>query len=118
MMSVGDDAGLPEAVCHVHHLDLITDPVSTVEGVYRHFDMEFSPRTASKIGMLVAAHPRGGYGARSYAFKDHGLDEAQERAKFRPYMVRFGVTPEAAPRGRISPAPVDRLQAGTQRLPS
>ena len=118
MMSVGDDAGLPEAVCHVHHLDLITDPVSTVEGVYRHFDMEFSPRTASKIDTHVAAQPRGGYGAHSYAFEDHGLDEAQERAKFRPYMVRFGVTPEAAPRSRIGPAPVGKLQAGTQTLQS
>jgi hypothetical protein len=118
MMSVGDDAGLPEAVCHVHHLDLITDPVSTVEGVYRHFDMEFSPPTARKIDTHVAARPRGGYGAHSYAFEDHGLDEAQERAKFRPYMVRFGVTPEVAPRGRIDRAPVGKLQAGTQTLQS
>ena len=102
----------------VHHLDLITDPVSTVESVYRHFDMEFSPRTASKIDTHVAAQPRGGYGAHSYAFEDHGLDEAQERAKFRPYMVRFGVTPEVAPRGGIGPAPVGKLQAGTPTLQS
>jgi hypothetical protein len=89
-----------------------------VEGVYRHFDMEFSPRTAGKINTHVAAQPRGGYGAHTYAFEDHGLDEAQERAKFRPYMVRFGVTPEAAPHGRIDRAPVGNLQAGTQTLQS
>jgi hypothetical protein len=104
MMAVGDDAGLAEPVCHVHHLDLITDPVSTVEGLYRHFGMELSPQTATAIEAYVAAKPSGGYGKRAYRFEDHGLDEAQERARFRPYMVRFGVTPEDAPRDRSDQA--------------
>jgi hypothetical protein len=97
MMAVGDDAGLPESVCHVHHLDLISDPVSTVEGVYRHFGMSLPAQAVQTIEGYVAAKPKGGYGAHSYRFEDHGLDEADERAKFRPYMVRFGVTPEDAP---------------------
>lgn len=98
MMAVGDDAGLPESVCHVHHLDLITDPVSTVEGVYRHFGMQLPTEAARTMEDYVSAKPKGGYGAHTYRFEDHGLDEAQERDKFRPYMVRFGVTPENAPR--------------------
>lgn len=97
MMAIGDDAGLPESVCHVHHLDLISDPVSSVEGVYRHFGMPFPPQAARAIESYVAAKPKGGYGAHSYRFEDHGLDEERERARFRPYMVRFGVTPEDAP---------------------
>jgi hypothetical protein len=100
MMAIGDDAGLPHPVCHVHHMDLISDPVSTVEGVYRHFGMTLSPTMASAIDDYVAAKPRGGYGAHSYHFEDHGLDEQEERAKFRPYMVRFGVTAETAPARR------------------
>src|SRR6185312_14960953 len=39
MMQVGDDAGLAEPVCHVHYLDLVSDPVATVEQVYSHFDL-------------------------------------------------------------------------------
>src|SRR5580658_10743645 len=39
MIAVGDDAGLPEPVCHVHYLDLVSDPVSTVEQVYGHFGL-------------------------------------------------------------------------------
>jgi hypothetical protein len=105
MMAVGDDAGLPEAVCHVHHLDLISDPVATVEGVYRHFGMAFPAHTAAAVEAYVAAKPRGGYAPHTYRFEDHGLDEAQERAKFRPYMVRFGVTPEDAPRRRQDEVP-------------
>jgi hypothetical protein len=118
MMTVGDNARLPEGVCQVHHLDLITDPVSVVEGVYRHFGLDFSHRLASAIEAYVAARPRGGYGAHTYAFEDHGLNEKEERAKFRPYMVRFGVTPEEAPRPLRDRAPEPTSKAGAHTLPS
>jgi hypothetical protein len=103
MMAVGDDAGFPDPICHVHHMDLISDPVSTVEGVYRHFGMTPAPAMASAVERYLAAKPRGGYAEHSYHFEDHGLDEQEERTKFRPYMVRFGVTAEAAPGRRDIP---------------
>jgi Sulfotransferase family len=103
MMAVGDDAGFPDPICHVHHMDLISDPLSTVEGVYRHFGMTPAPAMASAVERYLAAKPRGGYAEHSYHFEDHGLDEQEERTKFRPYMVRFGVTAEAAPGRRDIP---------------
>jgi hypothetical protein len=118
MIAVGDDAGLPEPVCHVHHLDLISDPVATVEGVYRHFGIEFSAQAANGIEAYVRAKPRGGYAPHSYRFEDHRLDEAQERAKFLPYMVHFGVTPEDAPRPRHSGTPAHVSATGTRTLQS
>ncbi|HEY4040739.1 MAG TPA: sulfotransferase [Rhodopila sp.] len=118
MIAVGDDAGLPEAVCHVHHLDLITDPVSTVEGVYQHFGEAFSPQTSAAIVAYVAARPKGGYGVHHYAFEDHGLDEMEERAKFRPYMIRFGVTPEDAQPRKPDGSADPMSRAGAQSLPS
>jgi Sulfotransferase family len=118
MMAVGDDAGFPEAVCHVHHMDLISDPVRTVEEVYRHFDLPLAPQTASAIEGYVAARPKGGYGEHRYFFEDHGLDEQSERAKFRPYMVRFGVTPEIAPSRRQAPLPEPVASAGERTLQS
>lgn len=105
MIAVGDGAGLPEAVCHVHHMDLIADPVSTVEGVYRHFGMTLPHRAASAIEGYVTAKPNGGYGRHNYNFADHGLEERQERAKFRPYMVRFGVTTEGTSTRRNAAVP-------------
>jgi len=96
MMQTGDDAGLPETVCHVHHMDLISDPVATVDGVYRHFGMTLPSTSATAIDRYVAERPNGGYGPRNYAFEDHGLDEAVERARFRPYMLRFGIAAELA----------------------
>jgi hypothetical protein len=116
MIAVGDDAGLPEPVCHVHHLDLVTDPVTTVEGVYRHFGLDFSDQAASAVGAYVAAKPRGGYALHNYRFEDHGLDETQERIRFRPYMVRFGVTPEDVARHRPDDMPARVPETGTRSL--
>ncbi len=100
MILAGDDAGFPERICHVHYLDLISDPVSTVDAVYRHFGMQLSDNAAAAMAAYAAAKPKGGYGAHTYRFEDHGLTEAEERAKFLPYMVRFGVSPERAHAGR------------------
>jgi Sulfotransferase family len=97
MMRTGDDAGLPEPVCHVHHMDLISDPVATVESVYRHFGLKLPEAAAASIERYVAARPNGGYGPRQYALADHGLEEDVERERFRPYMLRFGVAAEFAP---------------------
>ncbi len=118
MIAVGDDAGLPDSVYHVHHLDLISDPVNTIEGLYRHFGMVFSPQIGSAIEDYVAAKPKGGYGAHRYQFEDHGLDEQQERAIFRPYMIRFGITAEAAPKRPQNPGPQPSAGAGERSLQS
>ncbi len=101
MIEIGDDAGLPEPVCHVHHIDLVTDPVSTVEQVYRHFGLDFPESAAAAITGYAAERPNGGYGRRDYHFEDHGLDAGEERAKFMPYMLRFGIVPEALPPARV-----------------
>jgi len=94
MIATGDEAGLPEPVCHVHYLDLVSDPVATVEQVYGHFGMALSAAAMRRMEQLVAVQPNGGYGAHAYRFEDHGLDPALERKKFRDYMLRFGVVPE------------------------
>ncbi len=94
MMEVGDDAGLPEPVCHVHHMDLIADPVATVDAVYRHFGETLPATAVTRIEAYVKAHPNGGYGRHDYHTTDHGLDPTVERARFRPYMLRFGITAE------------------------
>ncbi len=112
MMAVGNDAGFADPVCHVHHIDLITDPVSTVDGVYRHFGMSLPPASATAITNFVAARPNGGYGDHSYRFENHGLNEQQEREKFRPYMVRFGVAAESAPGRRKETSPERVLNPG------
>ena len=117
MMEVGNDAGFAEPVCHVHHIDLVTDPVSTVDQVYRHFGMALDEPSVAAMGSYVVERLKGGYGPRDYRFEDHGLNAAEEREKFLPYMLQFGISPEAlpAPRGSDKPrtgSPSERSLSG------
>jgi hypothetical protein len=110
MIATGDDAGLPESVCHVHHTALVADPVGTVTALYQHFGLDIRPDHVASIRRYTAERPRGGYGPRHYRFEDHGLDGALEREKFQPYMMRFGIESEdtgerrSAPKARSSPS--------------
>ena len=97
MMDAETGLKLAEPICHVHHLDLITDPVATVESVYRHFGLTLSLDAGARLDRMVGQQPDGGYAPHAYRFEDHGLDAAVERAKFRDYMVRYGIQPEGAP---------------------
>jgi hypothetical protein len=95
---------LAEPICHVHHLDLISDPLATVEGVYRHFGLSLPLDAGARMGRMVGRQPNGGYARHDYHFQDHGLDATAERAKFRDYMVHFGIQPEGAPRPDVATA--------------
>ena len=94
MIAAGDDAGLPEPICHVHYKDLVRNPLDTVAGLYRHFGMALAPTAAAAIGEYARQRPNGGYGPRAYRFEDHGLDRGLEREKFRDYMRCFGIEAE------------------------
>ena len=91
MVAVGDDAGLPEPVHHVHHSSLVADPVGTVAALYRHFDLSLAPGVTAAVERYARERPNGGYGPRDYRFEDHGLDASAEQKKFRGYMLRFGI---------------------------
>jgi len=98
MMDAASGLRLAEPICHVHHLDLITDPLATVASVYQHFGMALPADARDNMDQMVERQPNGGYAPHAYRFEDHGLDAAAERAKFRDYMVCFGIQPEGAPR--------------------
>lgn len=78
-------------ICHVHYLDLIFDPIATIEQIYGHFGMELSGTARERMQEMVT-QPRG---PRRYRFDDHGFDPDEERRKFREYMVEFGIQAEA-----------------------
>jgi Sulfotransferase family len=91
MVAVGDDAGLPEPIHHVHHADLVADPTATVSRLYQHFGLTLEPAVAGAVERYARERPDLGYGPRDYRFEDHGLDAAAEREKFRGYTERFDV---------------------------
>jgi len=107
---------MEEPICHVHHLDLITDPLATVEGVYRHFGLTLPLDAGTRLERMVGRHPNGGYAPHAYRFEDHGLDAAVERAKFRDYMVQFGIQPEGAPARVAAPGVAASVPTQTPSL--
>jgi hypothetical protein len=97
MIAADNNFRLAEPICHVQHMDLISDPVRAVQTVYRHFGMNLPAIAATSIERYVAERPRGGYSRHHYHFAEHGLVEATEREKFRPYMLHFDTVAEPLP---------------------
>lgn len=93
---IAADAAWPFAtpVCHIQHLDLVTDPLGTVQRLYRHFGLTLSPQAAAAISAHVQDKPNGGYGVHQYRFTDHGLDPVALRQRFSGYVQHFGITRE------------------------
>ncbi len=100
---------LPDStrVMHIQYSDLVARPLEVVGEIYRGFDFSLSTTASQRITRLVEREPRGGYGQNQYSFEQYGLDPAQERRQFQPYVEHFRVTleHEAGPR---TPGPARR----------
>ena len=94
MIAAADAEAFAEPICHVHHLDLVRDPLAAVSRVYDHFGLALRAPADAAIGRLVAARPNGGYHHGAYRFAEHGLDLAAEREKFARYVAHFAIQPE------------------------
>ena len=94
MIAAAQEQRFAEPIFHVHYLDLVSNPVSTVAALYRHFSGALDPDTAARIGRLVEAKPNGGYGAHGSRLEEYGLDAAFERERYARYMAHFGIRPE------------------------
>jgi hypothetical protein len=94
MIAAADAEAFAEPICHVHHLDLVRDPLAAVQRLYDHFGLALRAPAAAAIGRLVAARPNGGYHHGAYRFAEHGLDLPAEREKFARYIAHFAIHPE------------------------
>ena len=94
MIRAADQEGFSEPIFHIRHHDLVSDPLGTVRGLYRHFGLVLDPAAASRIAGLVEANPNGGYGANRYSFDAYHIDPGVTRERFAPYMARFDIDHE------------------------
>jgi hypothetical protein len=97
MIEADNNSGLAEPICHLQHMDLISDQARAVQTVYRHFRMNLPAAAVTSIERYVAERPHGGYSRHHYHFAEHGLVEATEREKFGPYMLHFDTVAEPPP---------------------
>jgi len=103
MIAAADEDRFEEPILHIHHLNLVSEPMETVAALYRHFGRTLDGHAASRISRLVAAKPNGGYGTRRSHLEEYGLDPVAERDRYARYVERFGIRPErSASAGRAS----------------
>ncbi|GAA5172112.1 MULTISPECIES: sulfotransferase family protein [Amycolatopsis] len=70
--------------CDVDYADFMADPVGTVEGIYRHFDLPFTPSARAEMTRLQresASRP-----GHRYALEDFGLTVEQVDERFARYL--------------------------------
>lgn len=94
--------GVPaERFVDVHYHDLIGDPLATIRGIYRHFDLPFTPGAETAMRAHLARNPKDKHGAHRYALEAFGLEAGVLNDRFKSYREAFAIRPESpAPPGR------------------
>ena len=73
----------PAQFCDVDYFDFIKDPVASVEGIYRHFGIDFTGEARRAITDSHADSQRGPRAPKhTYALADYGLTDEQVRERF------------------------------------
>jgi hypothetical protein len=94
MVRAADEQPFAQAIFHIRHRDLVSNPLAAVEALYEHFGLVFDRDTAARFAHFVAKNPNGGYGANDYRLDTFGIDADLVRARFARYMAHFGIVPE------------------------
>ncbi len=81
-------------VADLHYLDLVRDPVASIEAAYGKLGLPFDAKMPDRIRTYLAARPQDKHGTHRYSAADFGLDPAAIRETFKPYTEAFGVQPE------------------------
>lgn len=79
-----------DRVVDVQFEDTVSHPVETVEKVYAHLGLDYTPQVADGVRAYLAANPRDKHGTHSYTLAEFGLDEDEVRTAFASYNERFG----------------------------
>jgi hypothetical protein len=79
-----------DRVVDVRYEDTVAHPVETVEKVYAHLGLDYTPAVAEGVRAYLAANPRDKHGTHTYTLQEFGLDQDEVEAAFATYNERFG----------------------------
>ena len=79
-----------DRVVDVRFEDTVAHPVETVEKVYAHLGLDYTPVVAEGVRDYLAANPRDKHGTHTYTLEEFGLDHDEVEAAFAAYNERFG----------------------------
>lgn len=74
----------------------VQDPVASIEAIYRHFDMDYTPAAEQAMQRFRAARPKGRHGEHAYSLESWGLDAEDIARRFAPYTEAYGIETGAA----------------------
>ncbi len=86
--------GLQKQIFDVRYPELVRDPLSMVQRLYEHFDLELTPAAKRAMQQFLGANPKNKEGVHRYSLEEFGLDPAEERRRFQFYLDFFGLEPE------------------------
>lgn len=73
----------PAQFCDVDYFDFIKDPIASVEGIYRHFGIDFTDAARQAITDSHAESQKGPRAPKhTYSLSDYGLTDEQVKARF------------------------------------
>jgi len=83
---------IPESQLYdVRLRDLMASPITVLQDIYAHFDLEFNAEIAGLLEERIAEKPTSQEGEHEYAIEDFGLTDERVRETLKAYNERFGV---------------------------
>ncbi len=83
---------IPESQLYdVRLRDLMASPMTVMQDIYAHFDLEFTQELAALLEERIGEKPTSQEGEHEYAIEDFGLTDERVRETLKAYNERFGV---------------------------
>ena len=83
---------IPEAqIYDVRLRDMMANPLTVLEDIYSHFDLEYNQEIAALFEERISEKPTSQEGEHEYSIEDFGLTNEQVRETLKTYNDRFGV---------------------------
>ena len=83
---------IPESQLYdVRLRDLMANPMTVLQDIYAHFDLDFDEEIAGRLEARIAEKPTSQEGEHEYAIEDFGLTSDRVRETLKTYNERFGV---------------------------
>jgi hypothetical protein len=71
--------------------DMMASPMTVLQDIYAHFDLEFTNETAGFLEARISENPTSQEGEHEYSIEEFGLTNEQVRETLKTYNERFGV---------------------------
>ena len=81
----------PNTIYDVYYDQFLSDPISTVKGIYSHFKLDWSNDYEQQLKTYIRNNPKGKHGTHKYKASDFGINDKETSERFDTYIKRFGL---------------------------